>query len=127
MQLYKNNLITAEPFNKAEQTFEGNLFIKNLSSDTTAKEVYDLFSKYGEVKSIKMKNNEKGESLGYCYVNFEDKASAQDAIDNLNGKEEYKGKKLLVEFYEKKEKVKEEIKNPAVIIKQLPESVNIII
>jgi RNA recognition motif-containing protein len=129
---YKNYLIKAELFRgkdslKEEQSANSsptNLFVKNLSSTTTPKELYELFSQYGEIISIKVKQNNKGECLGYGYVNFQSSEHAQEALSNLNGKE-LGGKKLFVNlFHSKSERsINEENKFPLIVIKKLPEVV----
>lgn len=57
-------------FKKSPSDFkdESNIFIKNLSPKVTTKKLDEECSKYGEVLSCIIRNNEKGESLGYGYV-----------------------------------------------------------
>ena len=57
-------------FKKSPSDFkdESNIFIKNLSHKVTTKQLDEECSKYGEVLSCVIRNNEKGESLGYGYV-----------------------------------------------------------
>lgn len=129
-------VIKAEPFRpkdalKKGENVEGkesgqnqtNLFIKNLPSTTTPKELYDLFSKYGNIISIKLKQNKKGECLGYGYVNYESEKSAEEALNNLNDKD-FNGKNLYVSIFESKKERKSEEKEkfPLILVKQIPES-----
>ena len=107
MKSFKDQIIKAEPFKSNDQTDKNkttsNLFVKNLSLDITNKELYDLFSEFGNIISINLKKGKNGENLGYGYVNFEKEQSAKDAIENLNQKE-FKGKNLLVSMFEPREK-----------------------
>ncbi len=99
-----------------------NLFVKNLSKDTTPKDLYDIFIKYGNIISIKLKEKENNECLGYGYVNFEKYEDAQKAIEELNNSE-YKGKTILVSTFSSKNKRNDEDKLHLVTIKNLPNNV----
>ncbi len=132
LKAFKSYLIKAEPFRgkdslKEEQSANSsptNLFVKNLSQLVTPKELYELFSQYGEIISIKVKQNNLGECLGYGYVNYQSSERAQEALKKLNGKE-LGGKKLFVTFFHSKSErsINEENKFPLIVIKKLPEVV----
>lgn len=126
---FKNYIIKAEPFKQNSQTDkaknEANLFVKNLPADTTPKDLYDIFCKYGNIISVNLKKDEKGECLGYGYVNFELEKSATDAINGLN-QTEYKGATLSVSIFTPKEKRMEggnEYLIPMLLIKNLPKEI----
>ncbi|KAL3159783.1 hypothetical protein ABBQ38_010189 [Trebouxia sp. C0009 RCD-2024] len=65
----------------------GNIFIKNLSAEVDNKALYDTFSQFGKILSSKIATGPGGESKGHGFVQYEDEASAQAAIDTVNGKE----------------------------------------
>ena len=84
--------------NKLNQEFKNcNLYIKNLPYDLTDEKLREIFSKYGEIKSVKiskftlvtkikdeLKEIEQSRGFGYvCYTNPE---SASKAIEELNEK-----------------------------------------
>ena len=50
---FKNYIIKAEPFKQGSQTDktknDANLFVKNLPKETTPKDLYDLFCKFGNI------------------------------------------------------------------------------
>ena len=84
--------------NKLNQEFKNcNLYIKNLPYDLTDDKLREIFSKYGEIKSVKiskftlvtkikdeLKEIEQSRGFGYvCYTNPE---SATKAIEDLNEK-----------------------------------------
>ena len=106
-----------------------NLFVKNLSKETTPKDVKELFEKYGVIDSINLKKNSQGEYLGYGYVNFVDESSAKEALENLNNFE-LNGNQIHVSFFLNREKRMEEQQNldfneaPAymLLVKNLPSS-----
>jgi polyadenylate-binding protein len=82
-----------------------------------------LFSKYGNIISIKLKQNNNGECLGYGYVNYDSPEAAQKALENLNNTD-FGGKNLFVSTFSSKSQRNEEDKFPLVIVKQIPPSVN---
>lgn len=124
LQTLKDNVIKAEPFqqkteSKENRNADANLFVKNLSATTTPKEIYDIFSEYGNIISIKIKQNKGGECIGYGYVNYEDTQSAKDAITNLNNKD-VNGRPLQVSLFSSKAQRKEgEELFPLVLVKQM--------
>jgi polyadenylate-binding protein len=132
MKTLRDYVIKAEPFKqkeesqgeKAEKSDEHtNLFVKNLPSTTTPKDLYELFNKYGNTISIKLKQNKNGECLGYGYVNYEDSQSAVNALENLNDCE-FMGKRLQVCHFSPKIERTEEDKFPLVLIKQIPPGID---
>ena len=136
----RDYVIKAEPFrqkdilkeestkNKITLNSNTNLFVKNLPLNTTPKELYELFSKFGDIISIKLKQDKNGECLGYGYVNYESASKAEEALKNLNDYE-HLGKKLyLSEFSSKKERngsseMDDKDKFPLVLVKVLPPSI----
>jgi polyadenylate-binding protein len=64
----------------------GNVFIKNLETTISNKELLDTFSAFGQILSAKVVTDETGASKGYGFVHFETQKSAEDAIEKLNGK-----------------------------------------
>lgn len=54
------------------------LYVGNLSAEADEKSVRALFSKYGVVREVLMKN-------GYCFVEFDSTLSADEAMRSLNG------------------------------------------
>lgn len=65
-----------------------NIYVGNLAPDTTEDELRQAFAEYGQVVSAKIiKDRYTFESRGFGFVEIPNKAQAQDAIDNLNGKE----------------------------------------
>jgi len=125
----KNHVIRAEHFkpksNADEQQKDNttNLFIKNLPKDITSKDLYDLFVKFGNIISIKLKQKDNNECMGYGYVNFEKVEDAQKAIESLNNSD-FKGKTILVSIFYSKNKRNDEDKFQLITLKNLPETVN---
>ena len=65
-----------------------NLFIGSLAYATTDDSLKAFFETVGPVKSARViTDRESGRSKGFGFVEFEDEANNQKAIDELNGKE----------------------------------------
>lgn len=62
-----------------------NLYVKNLSEDTTEELLRDQFSKFGKVSSVAIMKDNQGKSRGFGFVNFESSDDAKNAIGALNG------------------------------------------
>jgi RNA recognition motif-containing protein len=62
-----------------------NIFVARLNFKTKKETLQDVFSKFGEVASIKIiKDKETGRSKGYGFVEMPNEAEAQRAIAELN-------------------------------------------
>lgn len=72
------------------------IYVGKLSYDTTEKQVQELFSEHGAVKSTMLiKDRDTGQSKGFAFVEMEDDAEAHKAIAALNNKE-LDGRTILV-------------------------------
>lgn len=62
-----------------------NLYVGNLSPETTENDLRKLFSEFGELVSVRiLKDVETGQSRGFGFVEMADKYCAYDAIDNID-------------------------------------------
>jgi cold-inducible RNA-binding protein len=62
-----------------------NLYVGNLSPETTASSLRKLFSEFGEIVSSKIiMDNATGAPRGFGFVEMADKFQAQAAVDNLD-------------------------------------------
>lgn len=65
-----------------------NLFVGSLAYATTDDTLREFFEQIGPVASAKViMDRESGRSKGFGFVEFEDEANNQKAIDQLNGQE----------------------------------------
>lgn len=65
-----------------------NIYVGNLSFDTTESDVEQAFSEYGDVKTVNIvKDRDTGRSRGFGFVEMRDHQSGQQAIEGLNLKE----------------------------------------
>ena len=64
------------------------MFIGNLPFKTTEGELQDLFSEYGDVSDVFIPlDRNTNRPRGFAFVTIDDKASAEAAIEALNGYE----------------------------------------
>lgn len=74
------------------------LFVGNLSWNTVEDTLWEIFSEYGEVSSVRVPTDrETGKPKGYGYVEFSVVDSAQKAIEAMNG-EELDGRPIRLDF-----------------------------
>jgi cold-inducible RNA-binding protein len=72
------------------------IYIANLSSQTSEPEIRALFSKAGEVISVKIvEDRQTGQGKGFAFVEMSTQWEARKAISIFN-KAEFKGNTLLV-------------------------------
>lgn len=63
-----------------------NIYVGNLSFDTTDDQLRDAFAAFGEVSSINIiKDKYSGESRGFGFVEMSDQEAATAAIAGVNG------------------------------------------
>ncbi len=73
-----------------------NIYVGNLSYDTTEDDLRTAFAQYGEVASVNViKDRISGESRGFAFVEMPTKSEGIDALSGLNGTE-LKGRTLNV-------------------------------
>jgi RNA recognition motif-containing protein len=62
-----------------------NIYVGNLSFETTETDVENAFSEYGEVKTVNIiKDRDTGRSRGFGFVEMRDQQAGQQAIEGLN-------------------------------------------
>ncbi len=65
-----------------------NIYVGNLSHEASAEDLRQAFEAHGEVSSVNIiKDKYSGQPRGFGFVEMPNKAEAQTAIENLNGKE----------------------------------------
>lgn len=62
-----------------------NIFIGNLSSQTTENQLQSLFAEYGAVKSVKIINDSyTGRPRGFAFVEMQEREAGENAVAKLN-------------------------------------------
>ena len=65
-----------------------NIYVGNLSYDTTEEDLREAFAQCGQVESVSIiTDRATGRPRGFGFVTMTDDAEAQKAIEELNGKE----------------------------------------
>ncbi|KAJ7389282.1 Polyadenylate-binding protein 4 [Desmophyllum pertusum] len=70
-----------------------NVYVKNFGEDMDEDRFKTLVDKFGKVLSLKVVVGDQGNAKGFGFVSFETPEEAQDAVEELSGKE-YNGQKL---------------------------------
>jgi RNA-binding protein 8A len=74
------------------------LIVTNLHEETQEDDVFDSFSKFGEIKSLHLNMDRKtGYAKGYALIEYANFEEAQTAIKEMNGEEIY-DKKVKVDW-----------------------------
>jgi cold-inducible RNA-binding protein len=71
------------------------IFLSNISYNTGAAELHELFSTHGTVISIKLMEDQNGRPRGIGFIEMSSREEAEKAITKLNGKE-LEGRSLSV-------------------------------
>jgi len=71
------------------------VFVGQIDQSITEAHIRDLFAVFGTVRSVQFIYNPSGQHRGYGFVDFDNEASAQQAIEKLN-KFQLKDKQLVV-------------------------------
>ncbi len=118
------NIMWHERDNSIRYNNEANLFVKGISQNANPRDIYELFSKYGEIISCKICEDEDGNLLGYGYINYYNLESAEKAITNLN-KKQFMDSELEVQHFKKmNERFKAPSENKSIYIKNIPSSIH---
>ena len=58
--------------------------VTNLSFRTTIDDIYQVFSKFGDLEACRLQLNERGESKGYAFLKYKRSRAGNDAINAMN-------------------------------------------
>jgi len=70
---------------KIKESSWTNVYVKDLDTETSEKELENLFSTYGPLTSIAIMRNDDSTSKGFGFVNFEHHEDAVRAVDAIQG------------------------------------------
>ncbi|RRT84346.1 hypothetical protein B296_00014888 [Ensete ventricosum] len=82
------------------------LMVKNVAFEATEKDLKQLFSPFGQIKSLRLPVKFGGHHKGYAFVEYVTKQEAQDALENLSSTHLY-GRHLVLERAKEKETMEE--------------------
>ncbi|TDL22101.1 hypothetical protein BD410DRAFT_788782 [Rickenella mellea] len=129
------NVYISNPERKKDRTDananDREVYVAGLSKFANKKDLEDLFTTYGVVKEIRMASDHVGQSKGFAFVEFEDEASAQKALQANN--HELKNRRMAVTLADTRVRARDrgqpsgsglgprdDIKNRSIRIKKLP-------
>ena len=107
-----NNIITcalSKPPNKGENDIR-TLFVNNLSYDSNEESIKKVFSNYGKILDVRIiYNKQTNKPKGYCYIEFQDKNSIENIMNN---KEDIivDGRKVILQKSISNEKLRNQVK-----------------
>lgn len=117
------NIMWHEKDNSVRYNNTANVFVKGIG-DAKPREVYELFSKYGEIISTKICEDEDGNLHGYGYINYYNLESAEKAIKELNGKKMWGHTLELEHFQKKSERLENTMGNNGIYVKNIPNKIS---
>lgn len=96
--------ISVERYNKdlKKETRFNNLYVRGFDENFTEEQLEQLFSKFGDLGSVKIMKNEDGTSKKFGFVCFKEPEPAQKAVEEMNNHTLEDGSQLLVAKFEKK-------------------------
>lgn len=103
-----------------------NVFIKNLDAGVSQDALTKKFAEFGKVTSCVIMPNDKGESKGFGFVNFEKPEDAQKAVEALNGNV-INGKPIYVGRAQKKHEREQELRTQRLEQLQKYQGINVYI
>jgi len=81
---------------------DSNVFVRHLELSISERDLYETFSAFGPIHSVKIARGADNASLGYGYVNFKKKEDALRAIKRVSGMK-IGDKNIAVELFKKKQ------------------------
>ena len=107
---------------------KNNIYIRGIPKTTTPREVYEYFSKFGDIFSCKITEDEFGNHNGYGYITFFMNLDAEKAIEESKGKTIFGVDNLeIVHFQKRNERMINTLENnkEKIYINNLPEKYEI--
>ncbi|GAV28965.1 hypothetical protein PMKS-002443 [Pichia membranifaciens] len=101
LQLKISNRIgnTNESSKSKKKAKSGKIIVKNLPFEATRKDVFELFSSFGSLKSVRVPKKFDKSARGFAFVEFATAKEASNAMDQLQGVH-LLGRRLVLDFAE---------------------------
>ncbi len=94
--------IPAISANSVDSEFGRSVYVENLTIPTSDDELFELFSKFGEIEKIKLSTDRvTGKQLGYAFVLFFESESASTAVATMHG-HQHRGRQFRVSIAKQK-------------------------
>lgn len=99
--MYNQQMFARSPEDSAILSMDPNatkgLFVGDLSSFTTEKDLHQIFSPFGSILSVEIKRGRHGDSLLHGFVEFASEAAAYAAIQSMHNRK-FKGRRMRVNW-----------------------------
>ncbi|XP_042428846.1 probable RNA-binding protein 19 [Zingiber officinale] len=102
LQLCHSKKASEAPKNDEKNKSSTTLMVKNVAFEATEKDLKQLFSPFGQIKSLRLPVKFGGHHKGYAFVEYITKQEAQNAMENLSSTHLY-GRHLVLERAKDKE------------------------
>ena len=99
---------------------ENNIFVKNIPKNISTKEFDEYFSKFGNIVSAKIAEDDDGESMGYGFVLYDNEESGKKAIAECHGKTWDKKKLFVCQF--QKNRPRKPLRFNNIYVRNIPKS-----
>ncbi|CCE63029.1 hypothetical protein TPHA_0D03960 [Tetrapisispora phaffii CBS 4417] len=88
---------TASKSNVSQRKPSGKIIVKNLPFEATRKDVFELFSSFGQLKSVRVPKKFDKSARGFAFVEFLLPKEAENAMDQLQGVH-LLGRRLVIQY-----------------------------
>ncbi|KAI8913436.1 hypothetical protein EDD86DRAFT_187584 [Gorgonomyces haynaldii] len=80
------------------------LMVRNIPFEASKKELKELFSSFGKLKTVRLPTKFNGQHRGFCFVDFATITEAEQAMDQLSATHLY-GRHLVIEYAKEEESI----------------------
>ncbi|QLL34305.1 hypothetical protein HG536_0G01640 [Torulaspora globosa] len=88
---------TTDNIQKSKSKKSGKIIVKNLPFEATRKDIFELFSSFGHLKSVRVPKKFDKSARGFAFVEFLLPKEAENAMDQLQGVH-LLGRRLVMQF-----------------------------
>ncbi|AET39491.1 RNA-binding ribosome biosynthesis protein MRD1 Ecym_4446 [Eremothecium cymbalariae DBVPG len=90
---------TASTAKTSKKNINGKIIVKNLPFEATRKDIFELFSSFGQLKSVRVPKKFDKSARGFAFVEFLLPKEAENAMDQLEGVH-LLGRRLVMQYAE---------------------------
>lgn len=106
--------------NSIRYSNQGNIFVKNIPSNVTPREFYELFLTFGDIVSAKINEDEDGNHYGYGYIHYYTEDSATKAREFCATNQVWGTLLDVKNFQKKNERLNPMTINKNIYVKNIP-------
>lgn len=94
---HRQGVSTSNNNNKSKSKQSGKIIVKNLPFEATRKDIFELFSSFGQLKSVRVPKKFDKSARGFAFVEFLLPKEAENAMDQLQGVH-LLGRRLVMQY-----------------------------